>query len=284
MKSISPNADVWFVQDEQVILFRQRDQVWVIDLKLSFQDFLGSAVALSSFTLPDTCVVLNVGTTHLHSTSEFNWVGLAEDPLRCIYIGETNQTREQLRELKTLGKPVYVVSVEKPEQFTSASPLHWINADELKHFKNWIRDKKNGLNPLHTHLILYYRLWMKPGQRYQIFRCIALLTTLFCLAMTHWHTQQQFNVLSKNLHDQQQRSVMQISHIPIQIPITHWLEQISKFGTNQRANLTALNVYWNADGEIQTIVNLNRERKRVPKGCELTQANRAVCKLKSDKP
>lgn len=61
MKQISANADVWVIHEENALLFRQREGVWHEEMSVQFDAFLGSATALSSFTLTDTRVYLNVG-------------------------------------------------------------------------------------------------------------------------------------------------------------------------------------------------------------------------------
>jgi N-acetylneuraminic acid mutarotase len=69
MNLIPMHADVWVIEQEHVFLFRQKNQQWTEELKLPYEEFSGSAVALSSFSLLDTAVYLNV--FQQTSTSKF---------------------------------------------------------------------------------------------------------------------------------------------------------------------------------------------------------------------
>lgn len=49
---------------------------------------------------------------------------------------------------------------------------------------------------------------------------------------------------------------------------TAWQTQMTKFGTGSRANTQSALVSWHSSGEINSLIEIQRPRKRLPKGCK----------------
>lgn len=106
MNSAATHADVWVLEQELVLLFRQQDQHWIEEMRLPYSEFIGSAIALSSFSLADTAVYLNVfqNTNTAAFWAEQRWAGVAEHPLRIIDAPVTAFHQQALTELRGMGK------------------------------------------------------------------------------------------------------------------------------------------------------------------------------------
>lgn len=281
MNPIPVHADVWVIELEEVFLFRQKNQQWTEELKLPYEEFSGSATALSSFSLPDTAVYLNVfkQTSTERLWPENRWAGIAEDPLRILDATATAFHQKVLTEMSSMGKTVRVIAISKPSQFNHGTSMALLDWQELRQLKRFIDDNKSGTGLFRSRLLLYFSLWMKPSRNYQAIRAVAIVCTVCTFLVMNWHTQQQQAKYEKISVQRFQNSVTAATRDVKSVPFAEWLEQIRKFGQGQRANLVSLKMSWNEKGEIRTTADLERDRKRVPKACALNHSKQAKCSI-----
>ncbi|WP_341237238.1 hypothetical protein [uncultured Limnobacter sp.] len=281
MNSAATHADVWVLEQELVLLFRQQDQHWIEEMRLPYSEFIGSAIALSSFSLADTAVYLNVfqNTNTAAFWAEQRWAGVAENPLRIIDAPVTAFHQQALTELRGMGKKCRIISATKSAQFNHAVQMARLNQHEFKHLKKFIAANKSSTRELQSSLRLYLGLWTQPSGNYQAIRGVALACTLATFLLMSWHNNQQQPVLDTVRLQQFQHAHQRNSNNTKTVAFGDWLKQLSKFGRSERANLTSLKVSWNEQGEILTIADLERDRKRVPKACTLNNPKQAKCSV-----
>jgi len=275
------HADVWVIEQGHAILFRQQDQQWTEEQRLPYSEFSGSAIALSSFSLPDTLVYLNIfhDKSAISPWAEHHWAGVAEDPPRIIGSAATAFHQQVLTELRSMGKSVRIISSEKSAQFNRAIHMVLLDVHEFKHLKNFLNSNKSGIGQFHSRFQLYLGLWIKPSGCYQAIRGIAIACVLGTFLVMSWHTNQQQSKLEKA---QLQHFKNSLSVEPRNAKVASfagWLEQIRKFGQDERANLLSLKISWDEQGKILTTADLARARKRVPKGCTLNNSTQAECSV-----
>jgi hypothetical protein len=281
MKAVPLYADVWVIDQEQALLFRQQDQQWVEELRLSYDEFNGSAIALSSFSLPDTVAYLNVFENKIASGmwAEHHWAGIAEDPPRIIETPANSFHQQVLTELRSMGKTIQVICSQKPAQFHRATPMALLNKHEYKHLKNFMNLRKSGTSQFRSSLQLYLGLWVKPPAYYQAIRAVAAACVLGTFFLMGWNANlQQSKQERANLQHFRNSLTAAPSGIK-EAPFAAWLEQIRKFGHSERANLLSLKMSWDEQGQILTNANLERDRKRVPKACTLQNSRQAQCSI-----
>ncbi len=279
MKPVSLHADVWVIHEDNAMLFRHHNGGWHQQINMAFDTFVGSATALSSFTLTDTRVYLNLSKSKgvkEHSAS-YHWTSIEHDPLRLVDIPEPAALLHQQKALQTMGQTVTVIWTDDPSCFARANPMTRVNEIELKHLEKWVHGQQNGTGKQTAMLRLLASLWGKPGSVYQTLRAVALCCTIATVMVMQFNFQKP---TEKREHTTQ-RLVQHAGKTsePKATPplLEEWSAQISKFGKNERANLTSINMHWQDNGQINTTVQLNRERKRVPKGCALESPSYAVC-------
>ena len=279
MKPVSLHADVWVIHDNNALLFRHQNGGWHQQMNMPFDAFVGSATALSSFTLGDTRIYLNlVKPKNVKGHSAFyHWTSIEHDPLRLVDIPEPAVCQYQQKSLQSMGQTVTVISTDDPSSFARANPMARVNEVELKHLEQWVFGQKNGKGKLSAQLQLLASLWGKPGRTYQTLRAVALVCTIATAVLMQFHVHKQAGKQQKTTPQLVEHSIE--TNEPKSKPplLEEWSTQISKFGKNDRANLTAMNIYWQDNGQINTTVQLNRERKRVPKGCALESPTHATC-------
>ena len=279
MTTVSANSDVWVIHEDHALLYRQQDQMWTLESRLPFVDFHGSAVALASFTLADTCVYVNVNKCNrsIHLLDPFRWLAIEEDPLRMSEFPHSAEQDQLLRMLKTMGKTARVIATSDPAQFLHTPKLFLADRQETTHLKAWIKSRKNGASRHWATAQLCCALWAKPGQQQQRIRFVAVVCTALAIAITEWgHTRQ---VKQNEIHWQKsiQEAIKQKTSDASAVSFEQWSTQIKKFGQNNRANLSELNIHWSSSGNIHTFAQLDRDRKKVPKGCMLVNSQRAEC-------
>lgn len=279
MTSISGNADVWVIHDDQALLYRQQGQMWTQESRLPLADFHGSAVALASFTLADTCVYFNLNQSNraINSLDQFRWVLIEKNPLRMKEFPHTAEQIQTLHALKTMSKTVTVIAINDPAKFLNAPTLFLADRQESEHLKTWIRAQKNGISQRWATAHFYCAMWIKPGKQQQKLRIVALVCIVFTIAAMKWgHTQQMSN---RDIQWQKsvQESLAKPSMATSAVSFEEWITQVKKFGQNNRSNLRELHIYWSSSGNIHTLAQLDRDRKRVPKGCKLVNDKQAEC-------
>ncbi len=281
MTTTPMHADVWVIEQGHAILFRQQDQRWVEEQRLPYREFSGSAIALSSFSLPDTRVYLNVFQNKIATPpwAEHRWAGIAEDPPRIIESPATAFHQEALTELRSMGQNVRIISSEKSAQFNRAVHMALLNTHELKHLKYFLSSNKSGVSQFRSSLQLYLGLWVKPSGHYQAVRSAAVACVLGTFLLMSWHTNQQQSKLEKANLQHLKNSLGAAPRNAKEAPFAGWLEQIRKFGQDERANLLSLKISWDEQGEILTTADLSRSLKRVPKCCSLNSSTQAQCSV-----
>lgn len=289
MKHVNPHADVWVIHQDQACLLRQDPSPpggWQQEMSMPFDEFLGSAIALSSFTQPDTRVFYNLqsGTTgndnnpRSHST-EKHWLGIKEDPLRLLQ-APTGRVQQDIKALRSMGKSAEVISCAEAVQFGRATPMMLMNPCEKKHLEKWLAACREGAGKHRANLSLFVSLWVKAEPAYQTLRLVAVCCT--CLSLTIAHHLNEFQMRKQLDYFAQhvQETLKKGQEISVSISWPDWAIQLGKFGRDKRANLNAVNIHWNEDGHVHTQASLNRDRKRVPKGCTLETPQRANCSTK----
>lgn len=286
MSTVSSNAEMWVVHENQALLFRQRDHQWHQEMALPFNEFLGSAAALSSFTLPDTTVYLNlkIQATPEASGSEPCWVGVAQDPLRLIETQNDGHYRQQLQDIRAMGKVARVICTDKPQHFERGIEMMWVSTQEHHHLKHWVRMQKTGASKFSSHLQLCGALWLKAGSSHQHLRLATLACTAISLFAMHWHTGQQLEKQAHQIEKSILKSQAKAANAPSKVSFELWAEQINKFGRDNRANLQSLSIHWNSQGDVYSFAVLDRDRKRVPKGCTLENPVQVQCLAKAGTP
>jgi len=289
MTHFNPHADVWVIHQDQACLLRQDASAstgWQQEMSMPLEEFLGSAIALSSFTQTDTQVFYNLqsgtaGTDKIsgsHITDKY-WLGIKEDPLRLLQ-ARAGHSQRDIKALHTMGKKVQVISCTDPTQFERATTMMLINPCEKKHLEKWIAACKESGGNYKTHLGLLKNLWIKPEPAYQAVRLVAVCCTFLSLTIAHhlseFQMRKQLDYFSQHVQDTLKKG--QETSVSTSWP--DWGIQLGKFGKDKRANLNAVNIHWNEDGHVYTQATLNKDRKRAPKGCTLETPQRASCSTK----
>ncbi|WP_334118310.1 hypothetical protein [Limnobacter sp.] len=279
MKRVSANADAWVIHHNHALLFHQHEGVWHEKMRMPFDAFLGSATALSSFTLPETRVYLNLhaAKTTPYIQPPYVWTSVEYDPLRFVEIPEQPVHQHQRQALASMGQQITVVSTENPSNFERATPMLRVNAIESKHLGKWTTEQKKGAGKRIATLRLLLNLWHKPCATYQQLRLVAATCTLTTAMLLQFHSSQQIMALENQTLRHNQHAVKNIKTSGSPLLLEPWSTQINKFGKGDRANLKALSIQWHGDGHVSTTAQLNRERKRAPKGCTLESPTLAVC-------
>lgn len=279
MTTVSANSDVWVIQDDHALLYRQHEKVWVLESRMPFTDFHGSAAALASFTLADTCVYLNIRKSDqfINPADELRWVAIEQSPLRMKEFPHTVEQVQIQHSIKSMGKKINAIAIEDPAKFFNAPTLFLADRQESAHLKTWIKSQKNGVSRHWATVHFYVALWIKPGQQQQKLRLVALVCMALSIAAMNWGIDRQM----KNHDFQWQKSIKESLANPTSttsaVSFEEWATQIKKFGQNNRSNLRELNIYWSSSGNIHTFAQLDRDRKRVPKGCKLLTSMQAEC-------
>lgn len=211
--------------------------------------------------------------------AEHRWAGIAEDPPRIIESPATAFHQEALTELRSMGQNVRIISSEKSAQFNRAVHMALLNTHEFKHLKYFLSSNKSGVSQFRSSLQLYLGLWVKPSGHYQAVRSAAVACVLGTFLLMSWHTNQQQSKLEKANLQHLKNSLGAAPRNAKEAPFAGWLEQIRKFGQDERANLLSLKISWDEQGEILTTADLSRARKRVPKGCSLNSSTQAQCSV-----
>lgn len=286
MSTVSSHAEVWVVHDNQALLFRHSNTQWHQELALPFSDFLGSAAALSSFTLPDTIVYLNLKSQAKPEPSGLGqcWAGVAQNPLRLIQTEHNVQYAQQLQNIRAMGQVARVICTDKPQHFEHGVEMMLLGAQAHQHLKHWLTSKKNGVHKFSSGLQLCSALWLRAESSYQHLRFAALACTAFTLFAMQWHTGQQLENQTRQLEKSILQSQTKTASKPANVSLNAWSEQINKFGKANRANLQSLSIHWNSQGDVVSYAVLDRDRKRVPKGCVLESPVRVQCLAKAGTP
>lgn len=279
MTMISANSDVWVIHDNHALLYRQQEKTWVLESRIPFSDFHGSAVALASFSLAETVVYLNIKKEDERSNlpDQFRWLGVEKDPLRMSEFSYTAEQMQLMRTLKTMGKSTNVIATSNPAQFLHAPRFFLANRQETTHLKTWIKSRKNGASTRWATAQFCFALWFKPGHQHQKLRVVALVCTAMTMAAMKWGQDQHIK------HDdiQWQKSIREVLEekpvVTNVVSFEDWTTQIKKFGQNNRANLSGLSIHWSDSGNVHTFAQLHRDRKKVPKGCQLVSSAKVEC-------
>lgn len=279
MKQVSANADVWVIHENNALLFHQQEGVWHEQMSMPFDAFLGSAAALSSFTLNDTRLYLNLGTSNSNKEHHavYSWASIEHDPLRLVEIPELPVHRLQRQALASMGKTVAVISIGNPSHFARATPMMRVNENELRHLEKWVYEQNKGSGKRVAGLRLLLSLWCKPGHAYQTLRAVALTCTLITAMLMQFNPYTQIRVPEDHTAQPIQYAARKVEANVKPLSLEQWSTQVSKFGKGNRANLNALDIHWQGNGQVNTTAQLNRERKRVPKGCALESPTHAAC-------
>lgn len=280
------HADTWVIHQEKALLFRKHEQMWHEESRISVAEFLGSSTALSSFSIPDTTVYLNLDSKPENESvsGSLTWVGIKDSPLRLLKVMVTQTHQNQLKEMLSMGKKATVIATQFPEKFDSATRMQQMNIREIEHLEKWVHEQKNDLASSLPAARLIARLWASPLASYQKLRLATATCCLLTLFVMDWsHTRHQRaheNQTSREIQNALQAGANQTTNIPFE----QWATQMNKFGKGDRANLNSISVHWNASGQIHTFAQLDRERKRVPKGCQLSTPTQAICLINRVEP
>lgn len=266
------------IHQGMALLFRQQEGLCIEELKMPFDSFLGSATALASFSLADTQVVLNLGPADTPQLDSMNgwWVGIDDSPARLIMITASAGHDEMLAALKAMGKKATVVCASEARFALRAPTMKRVDVHELSHLKSTFKLVNSGAGRLRSLLHLYTSLWLKPGKNYQALRLASMAGLLVGMLVMNLDKPQARQIAAQPGQQLESRPKAQApSHPPPQF--NEWAVQMQKFGQDNRANLSSLKIGWTAQGQIHSEVELNRERKRVPKGCKQLEKRQASC-------
>lgn len=289
MTHVNPHADVWLIHQDKACLLRQDPAApsgWQQEMSMPFGEFMGSAIALSSFTQPDTRVFYNLSSNtanhesnRLSYLNEEHWLGIKEDPLRLLQVTAGDE-RQEIKSLQSMGKKAHVISCVDPAQFERATPMILINPREKKHLEKWLAARREGAGKHRANLGLLVNLWSKPEPAYQTLRLVAMCCTFFSLTIAHHMNEVQRSKELDYFAQDVQQALKKGQENSVSTAWTDWGIQLGKFGKDKRANLNAVNIQWNEEGHVYTQATLSKDRKRVPKGCTLETPRSATCSTK----
>ncbi|HEX4855818.1 MAG TPA: hypothetical protein VFV28_03355 [Limnobacter sp.] len=290
MKNNPDTADIWVIHESHALLFRQHEGQDKQEMRMPFNTFVGSATALASFSLPDTRVYLNLGPAQSDQTGNYKagqdadkarfWAGLAKSPTRLLALAAEDWQLEILSALKSMGKKAEAISVSNVMHFRQATNMILVNQQEMKHLEAALQQVKSGSGKYRAALQLVTALWLRPHCGYQKLRCAVACGIMLGALAVSGTIQHQAGLQQKKLALPAtgiQKTDYGSSQASTPAPFSEWIEQLRKFGQENRANLLSINLFWTDKGQIHTQVELDRERKRVPKGCKLTGTNQAAC-------
>ncbi|WP_370263830.1 hypothetical protein [Limnobacter sp.] len=294
-----PPSDLWLIlptsdakQAPEVMLLHRREHNVLAGQRMPFNEFADSALALGSFAHGDTQVLIGLpACTALNAQkAQHHWVGVAQHPDRLLIHPCTPEHIEWIEVCKRMGKTPRVVSASRPEDLRS-QPCELVRMAQSEYavLSETHRDahddlQGNGLNAkAMARLHLGWYLKACPGhQPIRLALAAALLCAVASTMVAAWLAGSASQATQANTVQQLQsgktHKLGQANDAP-PIDWAAWRVQVQKFGKNERANVADLAWTWNNAGEVYSIANLNKPRKRLPKGCEpLSHAAQAVCR------
>ena len=288
MTSHAPH-DVWIIQaladlptQIQVCLYHNKEGQWQQQLSMDWQQFNASAQAFSSLCLADTQVYLNLpalpddflSSDRAHRT----WVAHQPHPHRLLCCKHHAWHQTLLSDVKTMGQNAQVICTQNLQRFEQASRLFTVNSHELDTLGKWTRGLESEHIGMYNKIQLWLRLYLLAGDSHQRTRFALLTCMAGALLIVQGVNQRELDTqlaLSKQSVTQQLQTQTKGDKQPDWSTLQ---AQLEKFGEGKRANVTSVQMLWNEAGSIGAQVQLARERKRVPKGCQLLAPQLAQCK------
>ena len=274
--------DLWLIQGEsghalEVLLLKHRDGTWLIDQTFSWDEFQGSASALTSFSFSDTVVVLNLkDSENCASPRNGAWVRLEDNPLRVFSHTHQDWHTQCLLDVQHMGARPRVISVQNHQHANDAPTLCHLAAHELHTLNRWATHAPTW-NSWFGKLDLCLGWCIHAGKHHQHIRLAVLACALLVFLLCDFY----FNRLHEASNQAWLKTVSQrVQTKQTQSPATdwpNWQVQLEKFGKDKRANITGLAFAWTETAPVTTLVTLNKARKKAPKGCVLINPQVASC-------
>jgi hypothetical protein len=282
--------DFWLAEGEnlntlKIHLLKQHEHHVLVDQTLSWEEFQGSAIALSSFSFPDTQVALNLPQSQHNKNGQENgsWVQVESSPTRITYSNYQYWHQQWLQDIALMGATqIKVVSVKRHGDAYLAPARCLLQRHELTTLQHWAESTEHA-NSWRARLKLAGLWYWKAGRKHQQLR-IALSTSAVVIFLTcqlyfqHKQTEQKQQWLITAT-----QSIQAETNTPKHPHWNNWQEQLQKFGKEKRANIKSLTVNWNQDTPIHTWVELNKPRKRLPKGCDAHSDKWVSCRETTSK-
>ncbi|HEX4844033.1 MAG TPA: hypothetical protein VFV57_10200 [Limnobacter sp.] len=286
-----PEAEHWLIfakpgqeKEAQVIQLRGAGNKRLSGLRMPFGEFCDSAVALSSFAQADTTVTLGLPVTSAPNApdQQDHWVALAEHPRRILSAPHLAIHNDWIETCKRMGKQPRVIACKSPEDaLDSNHTLVRMCGTEYAALLQCLGGEEPG--NLGKTLRLHAQWYLRPNPAYQPFRlamAAMLMATIVCMVAADYLLQN--HAASNALKHSKMASATspkspgnnQASKVDWQA----WIVQLQKLGKDDRANIRSLTWAWTEHGAVHTQVTLERPRKKLPKGCVMSNDNvHAVC-------
>lgn len=277
----APTPDFWLIMPKpgreaqaEVIQIKSTPAGTHSGLRMPFSEFADSALALTSFAQQDTVVAIGLTvTTRLGAPPEHDeWVGLADSPKRVLSTPFEPIHTTWIEACQRMGKTPRVIACKSPEeaQRNNACTLIKMSPNEHRAVLHCL-GRDGPIMTMHK-LGLHLQWYLRPRPAHRPVR-MALVTALLASGLTAWaaqlfmqaSTDRQLATAARQLASQRHTPQAEQGMAGVDWPA--WLVQIQKLGKDERANARELAWNWRQTGEVVTLVDLDRPRKRLPKGC-----------------
>lgn len=245
-----------------------RDGHWITQTVGDWKHFAGSSEALTSFAQPSTEVILNAF-THARGSDEQGWISVHEHPPRAVHHALLPIHLEVLEELKPYGNILTVIACEDNTQWEHSPRLVLVNKHESNLIEQWAEHQHTpALNRLQWFL-LTLRLYIQAPAAHQRTRISWAFFLALTLALYQWSLNSSFEQTESTVRTNIQRIALQpTTQKEAEPDWATWQQQLKRFGDGERANIQQLQFMWTQSTSVYTAVELNKPRKRLPKGCQ----------------
>lgn len=262
------------LDDLHLTQLHKNNSGWSVSVSGRWKDIHGSSDFLLSLALPETeifCVV-----------HPFASETVRLDHLRQVWLSSTSHSiqvapylpwhSDLVKQLSEHGKSIRFVAAQNSIEAPASSAFVQCKTWEALYL---IQSQSETDTPPSLTIKLSRKL-IQHDRRFHTALLGLCLTT--CFAVWHllpiWLNYEVDHAKSGWMNRQQQKSLPSTS--------PDWRgahEKLHKFGTDNRANLSSITLRWNRTGEIRTLIELNRPRKRLPKGCIYQQGLKVECPI-----
>lgn len=264
-----------------------RDGHWFTQTVGDWKDFAGSSEALSSFAQPSTEVILNTF-THTHPTGADGqgWLSVHEYPPRAMHHPVLPVHIDVLNELKAYGNILTVIACEDHAQWENSPRLVLVDKHESNVIEQWAEQQHTPALSRVQWFFLTLRLYIQAPAAHQRTRLSWACFIALTLGLYQWSLNSSFEQTENTVRTTMlQPAAQTVQPTQAEPDWATWQQQLKRFGDGERANVQHLKFMWTQGPNIYTAVELNKPRKRLPKGCQALseESTQIACALPSPK-
>ncbi len=252
---------------------------WRVIQTNTWSELRGSSEFLTSLALPDTQVILRLQTSDQiqpnppsRHDSRHYWIGFCATRQTFQFFNWHPAHDSLAKELLAQGGTLQVRLADQVDTNPFTQVLTLANAYETQTLV-----AQNHLKTLSRTSLLTQKLLLAISPTRKRFRIASLCVTfLLCLFTWHWGSEW----IHQHHLEGQRIAFQQLNERNTQATQPNWPgvhQFLTKFGKDNRANIEAIQLQWNSQGDVQAQVLLNRPRKVLPKGCQVDVTPWILC-------